>query len=73
MTFLSHNKIDAFPGRRNGSPDGGVYILNRFEQLKQPGERLPGVGAVGTYSTLKPSIWNSVDIEQKANHQPRRW
>jgi hypothetical protein len=73
MTFLSHNNSNAFPGGRNGSPDGGGYIFKRFEQLKHPGKGLPGVGAVGTYSTLEPSGWSSVDIEQKANRQPRRW
>jgi hypothetical protein len=73
MTFLSHNNGNAFPGSRNSSPDGGGYILKRFEQLKYPGKKLPGAGAVGTYLSLEPSIWSSVDIEQKANHLPRRW
>jgi hypothetical protein len=62
-----------FPGSRNGSPDGGGYILKRFEQLKHPGERFPSVGAIGMYSSLEPSIWSSADIEQKANRLPRRW
>ena len=42
-------------------------FLERFEQLKDAGEGLPGVGAFSTYSTLKPSVFGPVDIEEKAH------
>jgi hypothetical protein len=42
-------------------------FLERFEQLEQAREGLPGVGTVSAYSTLKPSVCGPVDIEEKAH------
>ncbi len=50
-----------------------VCFLEHFEQFEHAGERLPGAGAVGAYLSLKPSVRSPVDIEEKANHLPRRW
>jgi hypothetical protein len=48
-------------------------FLERFEQLKNAGERLPGVGAVGAYPSLEPSVRSPAEVEEKANRLPRRW
>src|ERR1700677_3711054 len=61
MTFLSHIYVE---GRLIHFHAG---FLERFEQLKHAREGLPGVGAGSAYSTLKPSVFGPVDIEEKAH------
>ena len=48
-------------------------FLEHFEQLKNAGERLPGVGALGAYPSLEPSVRSPAEVEEKANRLPRRW
>jgi hypothetical protein len=48
-------------------------FLKCFEQLKDAGEGLPFVGAVGAHSSLKPAVDGPLDFEKKANRLPRRW
>jgi hypothetical protein len=74
MTFLSHSDSNTFREigtamfRRSLST-----FLKHFEQLKNAGERLPGIGAVSAYPSLEPSIRGPAEVKEKANRVPRRW
>jgi hypothetical protein len=74
MTFLSHSDSNTF--REMGTAMFRRSLrtfLEHFEQLKNAGEWLPGIAAVGAYPSLEPSVRGPAEVEEKANRLPRRW